>query len=316
MSFYGTILAHRRLAIALIGIAIAHLLIIGAGAFAVVRYQQFWAIAAVLWLPLITLSLRWTTGSLKKFFEARKDNVLAMNGVQVSRHENTETQRRLANIAEEISVATGGALPDTAVCQSQGTNAFIGFLKEGTQKKIAVIYTSEMVSAFTRHELQAVVAHLYAHRSNFEHMFITMVGAVYISVFAAADVFLILTTLNWNFGGSGDFATGPLVVILVMGMLYGPVAAAWLAQVYVLRHTRYFDDLTALKITHDPESLISALDKLSQNSARLEAIYDMAHAHFYFDNVKNPALKYPWQMLATHPRPAARAKALRTATGH
>ena len=285
-------------------------MLVAASAVLIVRFLQLWAIAAVLWLPLTTLPFRWTTGWLKNVFDARDDDVLVTNGVHTSPAPRNPAGERLANIAEEIAIATGGSQPEVAICQSQGINAFIAYLEKQGRKNIAVVFTSAMVSKFNRHELQAVVAHLYSHGRNFEQMLITMVGAMYVAVFAAADVFLILTTLNWNYGGSGDFSTGPLVVMLVMGMLYGPVLASGLAQVLAMRHSRFYDDLKSLEISHDPESLISALEKISDNSSMLEASYDMSNAHFYFDAVRDPARRYPWQKLTTHPRPVARIKAL------
>lgn len=315
MSFYATILAYRRLAFLLIGLLFAHVLAWAAAVAAIIRYQQFWAIAGILWLPLIMLGLRWTAGALKQIYSARDDDVLQVNGVNVSGASDHLTGERLANVAEEIALATGEAQPDVAVCESAGLNAFIAYPQKQGRKQTAVVFTSAMASGLNRHELQAVAAHLYAHRRDFERMFVTMAGAMYVAVFAAADLFLTLNVLNWNFGGSGDFSTGPLVVVLVLGMLAGPILAAALAQAHVMRRARLAADLEAVIITHDPQSLLSALEKFSGRTARLEASYRMSNAHFYFDTVRDPARKFPWQKPATHPRPEARIKALKSATG-
>lgn len=60
-------------------------------------------------------------------------------------------------------------------------------------------------------------------------------GGMYLADFLAGDLFLMPTVLNWNWDGSGYFSTGLLVVILVMGMLYGPNLAASLACLQVMR---------------------------------------------------------------------------------
>lgn len=315
MNIFSTIMAYRRLTFMMIMIAFAHLLLVVCFVFFVIKYQQLWAIAAVLWLPLIILALRWTAGMLTKFFLARDDDVLAVNGVVVSPAADDFAREKLANIVEEIAVATGELQPDVAVCQSKGINAFIAYPEKQGQNQPTIVFTSAMISELNRYELQAVVANLYSHRRNFEQMFVTMAGTMYIAVFATADLFLISSILYWNFGGSDTFSTG-MIVLLVMGMIAAPVLASGLAQVYVIRHARFLDDLKTLEITNDPENLISALETMSQFKARFEASYETSNAHFYFDAVKDPDRKFPWQRLASHPQLLARLKDLKVATSH
>ena len=167
-----------------------------------------------------------------------------------------------------------------------------------------------MAESFNRGELQAVAAGLYAHRRNFDRLFFTMAGAMYLAAFIAMDIFMALTMLQLNFGATDEFSTGPLVVIVGSGMFWAPIGAARLAQMRAMRKVRFLDDLEAVGITNDLESMRSAIGKVSANSGLLAAAYDVENAHFYFAGVSDAMKKYPWQRLATHPSPAARAKAL------
>lgn len=321
MGFYRTVLAYRRLTMMLVALIVGHLVLVVLAFIALIRYGQLWLIPVILFLPLTFLALQYTTGRLNLVFSARDDDLLSvakLTAFQPDRGDRMGTV--LDNVSEEIAVATGSPQPDALVCDSPGLNAFISpppkaAGKEEQQPAALVVFTTAMAAGMTRQELQSVAAHLYAHRHNFERMFISMASAMYASLFAAADIFLLLNVLNWYFGSTGDFSTGPLVVILTLGMIVAPVLAVSLAQANVMRRTRFLDDLDAVEITKDPDSLISALDKLAANSERLQATYTMANVHFYFDSVSDPARRFPWQRLATHPPARVRMASLRAATG-
>jgi heat shock protein HtpX len=320
MGFYRTILAYRRLTMMLISLVFGHLLLVAVAFFALIRFGQLWLIPVVLFLPLTILALQYTTGRLNLVFSARNDDLLAANGLAaVQPEKGNRVGELLDNVAEEIAVATGNPQPDALVCQSLALNAFLTPAKEARgpepQPSVMAVFTTAMAEGMTRYEIQAVAAYLYAQQRNFERMFISMASAMYASLFIAADIFLLLNVLNWYFGGTGDFSTGPLVVVLTLGMIVAPVLAVSLAQATVVRRTVFLDDLGAVEITKDPESMISALEKLAAGRERLQAAYTMANIHFYFAAVEDPARRFPWQRLATHPAAKSRVAALKAATG-
>jgi len=310
MRFYAKILEYRRLAAMLLGLLAAHLLILVLAIFAIIRYQQFWAIPAVLWLPLIIPALRKSSQWLQMVFTERHADLLAVNGITI-----TDADETLSNVTEEIAVATGDLPPKVAICQSRGLNAFYSVPHDAADDTATVVFTSAMVETLNRHELQSVAAHLYAHRHGFDRLFITMAGAMYLAAFIVADIFLALTALELRFDAGGGFSTGPLVVILSTGMLVAPLATARLAQAWAMRRVRFLDDLEAIGITNDPDSLRSALENVSATGILLDANFDLANVHFYFTTVNDPAKKYPWQRLATYPTPDARAKAIGALSG-
>lgn len=315
MGLYAKIFEYRRLAYVLIALAAAHLLLVAAAVYLVVRYHLLWAIPVILWLPLTIVPFRVTAGWLAQVFQARDDDVIAASGITaVQPAAGSREAAMLDNIAGEIAVATGSPQPDAMVCESDAVNAFISPGKEREGRETRVVFTTAMAAQLNRQELQGVTASLYAHLGNFDRMFISMVGAMFFSVFAAADVFLLLNALNWHFGGSGDFSTGPLVVILVLGMLAGPLLASRVAQTLVIRRSRLLDDAAALDITRDPDSLIAALRRLD-GGATLEASGSLPELHFFFDRVSNPRQRFNPLLVGTHPSPGARIKALEPVSG-
>lgn len=316
MDFYRTILGYRRLALIMFALLAAHMLLFGLAVYAIIRYAQMWAIPVLMWLPLMLAALRLASGWLGKLFLARDDDVLAASGLRAAPPAGGDAHSQaVVNVAAEIAIATGNSQPEVLICDSPGLNALLSF-EEGTRRQgVKVIFTSGLTAALNRNELQGVVARLYAHRHNFERMFITMVAAMFFTIVVTADIFLLLNTLNWNYGGSGDFNTGPLVVVLTLGVIAGPLAAARLVQLAVMRRACLHDDITALEITRDPDSLMGALGKLAGTDAKLEATYDYTSVHYYFDAVRDRARKFPWQRLATHPAPAARRRHIAAVTG-
>lgn len=329
MGVYAKIFEHRRLAAMLLSLLGAHVLLVLLAVYAVIRFQQFWAVPAVLWLLLIIPTFRKNAEWLWAFYLSRDADVLAANGL-VADEATGHKGEILANVCEEIALATGEPQPAVAICQSEGINAFSS-MPGGSGRAIGnggdttgnssligntsgtapvIVFTSAMADSFNRQELQAVAADLYAHRHGLDRLFFTMAGAMYLASFAAADVFLVLTTLQWHYGSETGFSGGPLVVILSSAMLGAPLAAARLAQVRAMRKVRFLDDLEAVGITMDLESMESALEKTAAAGALLDARYDIENAHFYFTGLNDPARRYPWQKLATHPPAAARVKAV------
>lgn len=316
MGFYAKIFQYRRLAFILVALAAGHLLLVVAAVFLVVRYLQLWAIPAVLWLPLTIVPFRVTTGWLRQVYDARVMDVVASSGLQVMQPApGSRESSMLDNIVEELAVASGGARPDAKVCESQARNAFISPAGDDKAAGPVVAFTTGMTAALNRQELQAVAASLYAHLGNLDRLLVSMAGAMYFSVFAAADAFLVLNTLNWHFGGSSDFSTGPLVVILTLGMLAGPIVAARTAQTLVIRRTRYLDDAEGVELVKDPGSLIGALRLTAGSRQRLDAKYDLASVQFFFDAPVDRSKRFSAQLVPTHPSADARAAAVAAVSG-
>lgn len=330
MGFYRKILEHRRLAALLLSLFVAHLLIVALAVYLVILFQQFWAIPAVLWLPLIVPSFRQNARWLQAAYASRNADLLSVNGV-IAEQPAGQNGEVLSNVCEEIALSMGCPQPRVAVCQSEGINAFFSMTGESAADSTdfspgssndsqdsstpTIVFTSAMAGSFNRHELQAVAADLYAHRRGFDRLFFTMAGAMYLAAFVAADIFLVLNTLQWHFGATDEFSTGPLVVILSTGMLAAPLVAARLAQMRVMRKSRYLDDLEAVETTKDAESMVSALGKAGSVGALLIATYNIENSHCYFTGLNDPDRKFPWQRLATHPGPGLRAKAIAKFTG-
>lgn len=317
MDFYGKLLEYRRLAYILVALAVGHLLVVAVAVYLVIRYQQLWAIPVVLWLPLTILPFRVTSGWLRQVFAARDDDIIAATGIAARQPVTVDSQvsELLDNVVEEIAVATGSDQPDAMVCDSPSLNVFISPGGNQAGQGAIVVFTTAMAASLNRQQLQGVAASLFAHLRNFDRMFISMVGAMYFSVFAAADIFLLLNALNWHYGGSGDFNTGPLVVLLVLGMLAAPLAASRLAQTLVMRRGRFGDDAAAVEITRDPESLIAALKLLAAGEGRLDAAANAANIHFFFAAVNDPVKKFNYQTVATHPSVKSRIRMLESLLG-
>jgi len=298
-------LAYRKLSLMLTALTLGHLLLFAVIFYVIIRYQQFGLIPVILFLPLLVLSLRYTTGQLQALFSSRHADMLAAGGLTATQPGPEDNLKQvLDDIAEEMAIATGSTRPHVAVCRSAGLNALISPAPGPGRQGMLLVFTTGITAALNRHELQAVAAHLFAHERNFESMFVSTASAMYAAVFAGGDIFLLLNLANLYFGADGSFSTGPLVVLLTMMMLLAPVVAATMAQLYLIRRTRFVDDARAVEITKDPDSMVSALKKLAQGGERLRAAYSWTNVHFYFDAVDDPARKYPWQKLATHPAPA------------
>ena len=214
-------------------------------------------------------------------------------------------ERRLLNVVEEMSIASGIPAPQVWVMDDeQSINAFAA----GTEPGNAVVAVSRgCLEELNRAELQGVVAHEFSHILNgdmrlnlrligwlFGLMMIAMLGRGILSILRHARV---------RSSGDNKNNAGLLLVILLSGAavwLIGSVGVFFgrLIQAAVSRQREYLADASAVQFTRDPQGIAGALKKiLIQQGGSLHAPRAAEAAHMFFSSPGS--LLSGW--LATHP---------------
>lgn len=272
--------------------------------------QRLWNGELFLTVTIVTL-LVIISGTLFRVFQLRGGGssvVEMMGGRQVNPSTTDLKERRLINVVEEMSIASGVSVPDIYILDNEESiNAFAAGY---TINDAAVAVTQGTLQRLDRDELQGVIAHEFSHIFNGDmRLNIRLIGILNgILLLHLLGLMLLRGGIYGSMGSrrsrSGDKGGGAaailalaigLIVIGYIGMLFGRMI-----QSAVSRQREYLADAAAVQYTRNPDGLAGALSKI-QDSAANSKIKD-AHAielsHMFFATGYKSALD---SLFSTHP---------------
>jgi heat shock protein HtpX len=193
----------------------------------------------------------------------------------------TPEQKQLANVVEEMAIASGLPKPKIWVVPDSDPNAFATG-RDAATASIAV--TEGLLGQLSRDELQAVIAHEMAHIQNLDVRLMTLLAGMVGAVALMSDGMGRMIGRGGRVVGRGSVGGGrrgsgkggnPLaLVILVLWLLtlvIAPVVSRLLAMA-VSRKREYLADAAGAQFTRNPMALASALEKLEGASDPTRAI--------------------------------------------
>ena len=204
-----------------------------------------------------------------------------MGGTFVMPDTRDPLQRRLYNVVEEISLASGTPVPEVYVLQNEpGINAFAAGY---TVADAAIAVTRGTLEKLNRSELQGVIAHEFSHILNGDmRTNIRMMGVLFGILVIALIGRNFVSTRNrmssaWHSRSTSSKNGGSLAVIAIgMALMLigyiGSFFARWM-QSALSRQREYLADASAVQFTRDPASISGALKKIAayQHSSYLRA---------------------------------------------
>jgi heat shock protein HtpX len=209
--------------------------------------------------------------------------------LRISRAEpaSVEEYARYHNIVEGLCIASGLPKPRLYVIDDPAPNAFA---TGRNPRNAAVAVTTGLLEKMNRIELEGVLAHELSHVKNYDILVstlaVTMVGVV--ALLADLGVRMAWWGMGRNshrdfdddHGGNG----GPLALFSIVGfalLLLSPVIAQ-VMQRTVSRRRETLADLSGVEMTRYPPGLISALEKLREDST-VVASTSHATAHLWIE---------------------------------
>jgi heat shock protein HtpX len=192
----------------------------------------------------------------------------------------TPAERQLVNVVEEMAIAAGLPKPRVHVIADADPNALAAGL-DPADSHIAV--TQGLLSACSRDELQAVIAHEMAHIRNFDTRLLTLLAGLVGAVALVSDGLGRVLRGGGRVGGGRSRGlsggkkgnAGPLVLIVlalwVISWLLAPLIVRLLA-LGVSRQREYLADATSAQLTRNPMALASALEKIEHAHAPTSSI--------------------------------------------
>jgi Zn-dependent protease with chaperone function len=242
-------------------------------------------------------------GGLVKYAELRGGGkVIArrLGGRLINHSAQTLEERRLVNVAEEMALASGIAVPSLYLLPDLGINAFAaGF----TPQDAVIGVTQGAITLLSRDELQGVIAHEFSHIYNGDMRLNTGLVAVVhgILVLGLAGSFILR--------GMEDVRRTPVdrsrpaILAVMAGTIlcivgYSGTFFGNLIKAAVSRQREFLADATAVQYTRDPQSIAGALKKIGgyELGSSLKAARAAEFSHLYFGSGSSS-----YDLMATHP---------------
>ena len=224
-----------------------------------------------------------------------------------------EEDLKLVNILDALMITAGlPKKPDLYVVEDAQPNAFA----TGRNPEHAVIcVTTGLLEKLNYYELEGVIAHEMSHIKNYDILLSAVVSVFVGLIVMLSDMFSRI--IFW--GGLKDDrdndskANGILMLLGLIFLILSPIFGT-LMQLALSRKREFLADATAVEFTRNPDGLISALEKLENDSNELETA-NSATANMYIVNPfkKNgdKGKRKTSSLWSTHPSTADRIEALR-----
>ena len=266
------------------------LLLNGQDPFDFERYFQIYV-----WIGLVTIIFIGGLSLFKVIALSLRGGIslaLDLGGEALDVRSSSEDERRLLNIVEEMSIASGVPKPEVFVFPDSSINAFAA----GYSFQDAVIgVTRGALEQLNRDELQGVVAHEFSHIL-YGDMKINMrlMGVLY-GIMAMATLGRALASTRSRRSRSG----GQIAIVGVLIWSIGSLGNFFgrCIQSAISRQREYLADAAAVQFTRNPEGLAGALKKIMGNSM-IQSPWSHQMNHFF---IASPLGSESKSFFASHP---------------
>jgi Zn-dependent protease with chaperone function len=195
-------------------------------------------------------------------------------------------ERRLINVVEEMSIASGTPVPAVYVLDGEdGINAFAAGY---TTHDAAVAVTRGALRTLTRDELQGVIAHEFSHILNGDmRLNIRLIGVLYgILLLAVIGRGIVYAGPRGGGGPDGGRGRGGSCWAGCCWSGYIGVFFGKLIKAAVSRQREYLADSAAVQFTRNPDGLAGALKKIGAQAhgSRIDDHHAEELSHLFFAN--------------------------------
>ena len=223
-------------------------------------------------LTAVAIVVAWYT------YKTGPEKVLWATGAQELLTPQTDSERQVANVVDEMAIAAGIPRPRVWIVPDDDPNAFA----TGHDPRDAhVAVTRGLLRMCTRDELQAVIGHELGHVKNLDVRLMTTLAALVGAVLLVRDGMGrmmrggSLPIRGGGRAGSKSKNAGPLLAILLALWVISWIIAPLVTQLLTLavsRRREYLADAMSAQFTRNPLALASALEKIEAAAEPTAAI--------------------------------------------
>jgi len=178
-----------------------------------------------------------------------------------SRAVTRDEERDAYNLLENLCISRGLTMPTLRVIETDGMNAFASGVHEG---RFSVTVTRGLLQTLDRDELEAVLGHELTHIINRDVR--TMVVAAIFAGIITLICQIIYRSIMWGaVGGGGRGRRGNVGIFLLVALAVGAIGyvLAIVIRMAISRTREYVADAGSVELTHNPDAMISALQKVA-----------------------------------------------------
>ncbi|NVK22203.1 MAG: M48 family metallopeptidase [Kangiellaceae bacterium] len=225
-----------------------------------------------------------------------------VNAREVLPDTNDRLEQRLLNVVEEMSIASGTAVPTVYIMdQEEAINAFVA--GQETSDTIMVV-TRGALEKLNRQELQGVVAHEYSHIFNADMKINVKLISILagILILGQAGYFIMRSIRHGNVRSNNKEGGGIIAVVIIVGLsmyIIGSIGLFFgrLIKAAISRQREFLADASAVQYARDNEGLAGAFIKIGEQSSLLSNRHAEETSHMC---IAEP-IKLSFSGLATHP---------------
>jgi heat shock protein HtpX len=229
--------------------------------------------------------------------------VVAINGAQEA---NRKDFFDFYTVTENLSMANGIPMPKVYIIDSPAMNAFA----TGRDPEHALVCaTTGLLQKLNRTELEAVIAHELSHIKNYDIRLMMIVSIL----IGTLSIVINAATRASFFGGrdrrsnDNNDSSGILAIVGLVLIIFAPIIAK-LIQLAISRRREFLADASGVKLTRQPQGLIDALEKISQDSNVLETASTATSSLYISNPFKGNKIA---SLFSTHPPIENRIAALK-----
>lgn len=248
-----------------------------------------------------------TCFSLVSYYMSDRVALATSGAVAITRQQAPD----LWNVVENLTIANGMPMPSVYVIEDSAMNAFA---TGRDPAHASITFTTGLLAALTRTELEGVAAHELSHIKNYDIRTMTIVVILIGAIMLLADVLLRSMLFRGgrrereNDGGVGVVLMLAGVVLAILSPLF-----AELIKLAVSRTREYLADASGALLTRHPDGLASALAKISTSAPLRSANHATAHLFIAnpFNDTERDTVSLWERLFSTHPPVADRIARLR-----
>jgi heat shock protein HtpX len=205
-------------------------------------------------------------------------------------------------VTENICLGQKMPMPKLYVIEDTAMNAFA----TGRNPEHAVVCaTTGLLSRLNRGEIEGVIAHELSHIKNYDSLLMSIVSVLVGLIALLADWMLRMSFWGGNRKRDNEDNSQLGIIITIVAVILAilsPIIAQFI-QLAISRRREFLADASGVGMTKNPEGLIKALQKISEDTEPLE-VANKATAHLYISNpLKNSkgAVHNFAKLFNTHP---------------
>jgi Zn-dependent protease with chaperone function len=232
-----------------------------------------------------------------------KNLMILLGGTEIQPSTKDNNEKRLLNIVEEMSIASGVTIPAVFVLKNEGS---INALAAGeSSQDHAIAVTQGALENLPRDEMQAVIAHEFSHLLHGDMKLNTdLAGAISgIVIFREFGKHLFEISRR----GRSRKGSGQLVLVGIFFWIMGSlgVLVAKFIQMAISRQREHLADASAAQFTRNPQALAKALARIKAiMGSKIHSSQSLHYSHFFFANPERS------EFLSSHPSLDERIKLL------